>query len=151
MTQHGILIADKDTRFLQQIAGYFTSAGYDVETTDSAIHVICSILKKQTPVPLLGSDFDRQIELPRLLHLLKKCNRHLAVILVSDEASLPMVRSIRREGIFYHALRQVFATDGEEIRRAVECAFSSLRCRAGDGPPRRVPVTPGREEEPCQP
>ncbi|HEY6837440.1 MAG TPA: response regulator [Geobacteraceae bacterium] len=151
MKQQGILIADKDTRFLQQIAAYFGSAGYDVETTDSAIHVICSILKKQTPVLLLGSDFDRKIELPRLLHLLKKCNRHLAVILVSDEASQPVVRSVRREGIFYHALRPVCATDGEEIRHAVECAFSSLRSRAGDGPSRSVPATPGREEEPCQP
>ena len=107
MNEQSILIADKDTRYLQQIAEYFVDAGYQVETTNSAVHVLCNILKKQLPVLLLGSDFDRNIDLPQLLQLLKKCNRHLAVVMVSDEATLPMVRRIRLEGILYHALRPV--------------------------------------------
>ena len=126
MEEQNILIADKDTRYLQQLAEYFAVAGYQVETTNSAVHVICNILKKKAPVLVLGSDFDQKIDLPQLLQLLKKCNRHLAVILVSDEATLPMVRRIRKEGIFYHALRPVAPTDREEIRQAVECAFKSL-------------------------
>lgn len=125
MKEQSILIADKDTRYLQQLSEYFAGAGYQVETTNSAIHVICNILKKKTPVLVLGSDFDQKIDLPQLLQLLKKCNRHLAVILVSDEATLPMVRRIRREGIFYHALRPIAPTDQEEIRQAVECALRS--------------------------
>jgi len=125
MNEQSILIADKDTRYLQQLAEYFAGAGYQVETTNSAIHVICNILKKKSPVLVLGSDFDQKIDLPQLLQLLKKCNRHLAVILVSDEATLPMVRRIRREGIFYHALRPIVPTDREEIRQAVECALRS--------------------------
>ena len=94
-------------------------------TTDSAVSVMCDILKKHVPVLLLGGDFDKKIGLPHLLHLLKKCNRHLAVILVSDEATLPMVRTIRQEGIFYHALRPVTEEDREEIKQAVECAFKA--------------------------
>ena len=126
MKEQSILIADKDTRYLQQLAEYFTGVGYQVETTDSAVHVICNILKKQAPVLLLGSDFDQKIDLPHLLHLLKKCNRNLAVVLVSDEATLPMVRRIRREGIFFHALRPIAPSDREEIRQAVESAFKTL-------------------------
>ena len=126
MKEQSILIADKDTRYLQQLAEYFTGVGYQVETTDSAVHVICNILKKQAPVLLLGSDFDQKIDLPHLLQLLKKCNRHLAVVLVSDEATLPMVRRIRREGIFFHALRPIAPSDREEIRQAVESAFKTL-------------------------
>jgi hypothetical protein len=82
--------------------------------------------KKQSPVLLLGSDFDQNMDLPQLMQLLNKCNRHLAVIMVSDEATLPIVRRIRREGIFFHALRPIAPTDREEIRQAVECAFKSL-------------------------
>jgi DNA-binding NtrC family response regulator len=107
MEEQGILVADKDTEFLKEVADYFADAGYAVETTDSSVHVICNILKKQTPVILLGSDFDKKVGLLELLQLLKKCSRHLAVILVSDEASLPIVRSIRQEGFCYHALRPV--------------------------------------------
>ena len=150
MRENSILIADKDTRFLHQVADYFTCAGYQVETTDSAVHVLCNILKKQTPVVLLGDDFDKKINMLQLLQLLKKCNRHLAVVVVSDEASLPMVRSIRREGIFYHALRPVTPTDQEEIRQAVECAFTSLKARLESQAARRMPARQGGEEEPCQ-
>jgi DNA-binding NtrC family response regulator len=125
MEERSILIADKDTNFLREISEFFKGAGYAVATTDSAASVICDILKKNVPVLLLGSDFDKKIGLPQLLHLLKKCNRHLAVIMVSDEASLPMVRTIRGEGIFYHALRPVTEDDREEIKQAVECALKA--------------------------
>ena len=107
MDEQGILVADKDTAFLREVADHFSDAGYHVETTNSTVHVISNILEKQTPVVLLGSDFDKKINLLDLLRLLKKCNRHLAVILVSDEASLPMVRRIRKEGVLYYALRPV--------------------------------------------
>ena len=123
MEEQGILVADKDTAFLREVADHFTAAGYHVETTNSAVRVISNILEKQTPVVLLGSDFDKKINLLELVRLLKKCNRHLAVILVSDEASLPIVKRIRKEGIFYYAMRPVISEDTNEIKQTVECAL----------------------------
>src|SRR3954447_13678520 len=105
MDERGIIIADRDADYRSQIADHFTKAGYCVETTDSAVHVLCSILEKQTPVLLLGSDFDQKISSADLIHLLKKCNRHLAVIMVSEEMPLSVARKVRQEGIFYHALK----------------------------------------------
>ena len=125
MKEQGILVADKDTAFLREVADHFSDAGYHVETTNSAVRVIINILEKQTPVVLLGSDFDKKINLLELVRLLKKCNRHLAVILVSDEASLPIVKRIRQEGIFYYALRPVSPEDTNEIKQAVECALKA--------------------------
>ena len=125
MEKQGILVADKDTAFLKEVADYFADAGYTVETTDSAVHVICNILKKQTPVVLLGSDFDKKVDLLELVRLLKKCNRHLAVILVSDEASLPIVRRIKREGIYYHAFRPVTPEEKVEFKQAIRCALKA--------------------------
>ena len=58
MDEREILIADKDTEIRNEVANYFREAGYQVETTDSAVHVLCSILEKQTPVVLLAEDFD---------------------------------------------------------------------------------------------
>lgn len=125
MKEQGILVADKDTAFLREVADHFSDAGYHVETTNSAVRVISNILKKQTPVVLLGSDFDKKINLLELVRLLKKCNRNLAVILVSDESSLPIVKRIRQEGIFYYALRPVTPEDTNEIKQAVECALKA--------------------------
>lgn len=105
MEEQGILIADKDTELLREVAEYFAGAGYRVETTDSAVHVICNILKKNIPVVLLGSDFDKRIDSLQLMQLLKKCNRHLAVILVSDEAALPQVKRVGKEKVSYQVFR----------------------------------------------
>lgn len=126
MKNQSILVADKDTAFLRDISCSLTGAGYEVETTTSTVHVISNILKKKTPVVLLGSDFDNNIDLLDLVRLLKKCNQHLAVILVSDEASLPGVQKIREEGVFYYAMRPVDAEDLDELKLAAMCALKSV-------------------------
>src|SRR5690349_10693863 len=105
MDERGIIIADRDAEYRNDIAEFFQKAGYRVETTDSAVHVLCSVLEKNTPVLLLGSDFDNKICSVDLIHLLKKCNRNLNVIMVSDQMPLELARKIRQEGIFYHALK----------------------------------------------
>jgi len=118
MEEQGILVADKDTEFLKEVTKLFSDAGYQVETTNSAVHVISSILEKQTPVVMLGSDFDKKINLFEVVRFLKKCNRHVAVILVSDEELLPIITRIRKEGVFHYALRPV-----NEIKQGSGCAF----------------------------
>lgn len=130
MDERGIMIADSDAEYRNQVADHFEKAGYQVETTDSAAHVLCSILEKQTPVLLLGSDFDKKVSSVDLIHLLKKCNRHLHVIMVSEQMPLAQVRQVRQEGIFYHALKPVTAIDTEELGLAVECAFEKNRSEA---------------------
>ena len=127
MDERGIIIADRDAAFRKQVADHFKKAGYKVETTDSAVHVLCNILEKQTPVLLLGSDFDKKVSSADLIHLLKKCNRHLSVIMVSDDMPLAQARQVRQEGIFYHAMKPATASDTEELGMAVECAFEKHR------------------------
>lgn len=127
MDERGIIIADSDAEYRSQVADHFRKAGYQVETTDSAAHVLCSILEKQTPVLLLGNDFDKKVSSADLIHLLKKCNRHLHVIMVSEEMPLVQLRQVRQEGVFYHALKPVDAGDTEELGKVVECAFQKNR------------------------
>jgi len=124
MSEREILLVDSDSKVRQQMADSFREAGYQVETTDSTVHVFCTVLEKQIPVVLLGSGCDKKIAMADLVPLLKKCNRGVTIILVSDEESLPAFRSIRQEGIFYHALKPTGRDDTEEILTAVECAFN---------------------------
>jgi DNA-binding NarL/FixJ family response regulator len=123
MEERGIIIADRDAAYRKEMADFFETSGYCVETTDSAVHVLCSILEKRTPVLLLGNDFDKKVATADLIHLLKKCNRNLNVIIVSDDMPLAQARRVREEGIFYHALKPATSGDTEEIGMAVECAF----------------------------
>jgi DNA-binding NtrC family response regulator len=121
----GLLIADKDLESRKQMADIFIEAGYNVMVTSSAANALAGILRKTTQVVLLGSEFDG-LPAVDLIPLLKKCNRELTIILVSDEVPLPQMRKARREGIFYHALKPADAADSEEIRQAVQCAFASI-------------------------
>ncbi|MFA5514996.1 MAG: response regulator [Desulfuromonadales bacterium] len=126
MNEQGILIADKDSETRNLLADILGKAGYRVKTTDSAAEVLNDILEKNAHVILVGSDLNENVAASDLIPLIKKCDRNLTIILVSDEKSLPMVRKIRREGIFYHALRPASLGDREEICQAVKCAFKNV-------------------------
>lgn len=121
----GLLIADKDVDARKQMADLFTEAGYDVTVANSALTVLHDILKGKAEVILLGSELD-DFKSGDLVPLLKKCNRNLVIILISDDTPLPLIRKFRKEGIFYHALRPVEPGDREELREVVECAFKNL-------------------------
>ena len=122
----GILIADQDVECRKQMADLFIEAGYNVIVTNSAADALDGILKKSVQVVLLGSEFDK-LKATEIVPILKQCNRDLTIILVSAETSLPLLRKLRNEGIFYHALKPTNGDDKEEIRKAVECAFESLK------------------------
>jgi DNA-binding NtrC family response regulator len=122
----GLLIAHQDVDCRKQMADLFIEAGYNVIVTNSVADALDGILKKTAQVVLIGSEFD-ELTAAELIPLLKKCNRRLTVILVSAETSLPLIRKLRSEGIFYHALKPVNGEDKEEIRKAVECAFENLK------------------------
>ena len=126
MKKPGILIADKDSETRRLLSDILLKAGYRVKMTDSAADVLSEILRKNAHVILVGSDFDENVAAEDLIPLIKKCDRNLTIILVSDEKSLPIVRRIRQEGIFFHALKPVTAGDRDEIRQAVECAFKNV-------------------------
>jgi DNA-binding NtrC family response regulator len=122
----GLLIADQDVECRKQMAELFIEAGYNVIVTNSAADALDGILKKSVQVVLLGSEFDK-LKAAELIPLLKQCNRDLTIILISADTSLPLLRKLRNEGIFYHALKPVNGEDKEEIRKAVACAFESLK------------------------
>jgi DNA-binding NarL/FixJ family response regulator len=155
MDERGIIIADRDERYRKEMADFFEKAGYAVETTDSAVHVLCSVLEKQTPVLLLGSDFDKKVSSTELIHLLKKCNRHLNVIMISDQLPLAEARRVRQAGIFYHAFKPASAGDTEEIGQAVRCAFDNREAHMAvkeqprPAPGEELPPVAEKELPPC--
>lgn len=121
----GLLIADKNMETRKQMANLLIKAGYDVTVTDSAVRAIQGVLKKTAQVVLLGTTLDDYTSV-ELIPLLKQCNRNLMIILIADDAPLPMIRKARAEGIFYHALRPAEPEDEEEIKQVVKCAMESL-------------------------
>jgi FixJ family two-component response regulator len=121
----GLLVADKDVETRKQMADLLIEAGYDVTVTNSAAKAIHGVLKKTAHVLLLGTELD-EFTSAELVPLLKKCNRNLMIILVADDTPLPLMRKVRKAGIFYHALRPIEPEGKEEIRQVVKCAIASL-------------------------
>ncbi|HXV22360.1 MAG TPA: response regulator [Desulfuromonadales bacterium] len=121
-----LLIADGNSESRKKMAQLCIEAGYSVSVAASAAAALGSLLKKEVQVVLLGGEFD---ELPaiELIPLLKRCQPHVSIILVSGELPLPLLRKARAAGIFYHALRPSGPGDEEEIRQAVRCAFATLK------------------------
>lgn len=124
--QEGILIVDEDKDYRTQMAEMFFEAGYDVTVTDSMASALYGVLKKTAQVVVLGPKFD-ELTAADIIPLLKQCNRRLPIILIAAETSPGLLRKLRCEGIFYHALMPVDREGREEIRQAVKCAFDNLR------------------------
>ncbi|MDX9710195.1 MAG: response regulator [Trichloromonas sp.] len=117
-----LLIADQDSASREEMRKLMAAEGYQIRMANSVVEVLRDALKNQAQVLLLGMEFENMLAV-ELIPLVKKCSKDLMIILVSDEDSLPLLRKVRGEGIFYHALRPVTAEDKEELRLAVRCAF----------------------------
>lgn len=125
---NGLLIANKDRAVCEEMAALFQDDDYKVVVTDSVANALEGILDKTIQVVLLGGSFDEQY-VAKFVPLLKKCNRNLSIILVTDEMPLELLRSIRKEGIFYHALKPAANESWDEIHQAVACAFENYAAR----------------------
>ena len=125
-----LLIADKDMGTRRRMANLLIEAGYDVMVTNSAMKTIDGVRKKKAQVVLLGDELG-EFTFVELVPLLKRCNRKLTIVLIADDTSLPMIRKVREDGIFYHALRPTEPEGEEEIRQIVKCAVENL-ARAPD-------------------
>jgi DNA-binding NtrC family response regulator len=119
-----LLIADEDVQARDSMTQLFGDTEYEVVAANSVDVVMRDVLKKEAQVILLGSTFDN-IPAGDLIPILKLCNQNLTIILVSNEESLPLLRKLRREGIFYHALKPSVREDREELLQAVKCAFEN--------------------------
>lgn len=123
--QENLLILEEDRECRRQMSQMFAEAGYQVMAASSVTGAMCDILKKTVQVVLLGGKFD-DLTAADLVPLLKKCNNKLRIILVAAETSLPLLRKLRKEGIFYYALKSHSTVDLAEIHQAVACAFGSM-------------------------
>ncbi len=123
--QENLLILEEDKQSLRQMSRMFSEAGYHVTAANSVTSAMYDILKKTVQVVLLGGKFD-DLAAADLVPLLKKCNNKLRIILVAAETSLPLLRKLRRDGIFYYALKPHSSEDLAEIRQAVVCAFRNM-------------------------
>ncbi|SEA36827.1 CheY chemotaxis protein or a CheY-like REC (receiver) domain [Desulfuromusa kysingii] len=126
MKARKILIADKDLVNRKQLAELFEKSHYEVETTASAAYAIAKIVQKNEPIVILGDSFEEKIASSDVVALMRKCNKNLQIILVSDDTSLDALRRMREDGVFYHALKPHNQEDNEELRSAVECALEAF-------------------------
>jgi FixJ family two-component response regulator len=115
-------IADRDKVTRRHIVRFFSGSEYRVIEADSMSVVLRNVLKREAKVILLGSEFDG-LSAMEIIPLLKRCNQNLAIILVSNVESPNLIRRLRKERIFYHALKPVNGDDRTEIRQVVQCAF----------------------------
>lgn len=119
---NGLLIANKNHESRSQLASLFDPNEYQISKADSVANALEGIINKEIQVVVIDGHYDEQ-NIVKLIPLLKKCNRNISIILVSDEMPIELERRIRKEGIFYHALRTAGEDNGEEIRQAVSYAF----------------------------
>lgn len=122
MKARSILIADDDTNNRNKLRKLFEDTHYDVDTTASAAYAIAKIVQKNKPIVILGDTFEEKISVADVVALMKKCDSTLQIILISDDSSLELLKKMREEGLFYHALKPHNEEDNKELIIAVQSA-----------------------------
>jgi DNA-binding NtrC family response regulator len=128
----GLLIVGGNRKSCGKIAEIFSDSDFPVVVVYSAPDAVADILRGVSQVAIIDTAFLG----PRagdLVALLKRCNPRLCIILLTGNTTDSLLRNVRREGIFYHALEPTDAEDYREIREAVRCAFDSLPGRRAVG------------------
>lgn len=120
MKTRKILIADKDSANRKQLVGLFENCHYDIETTASAAYAIAKIVQKNEPIVILGDSFEEKIASADVVALMRKWNKSLRIILVSDDSSLDSLRRLQEDGAFYHALKPHSKEENEALRVTVK-------------------------------
>lgn len=142
----GLLIVGGDRDVWRRLAAVFAGLGHTVAVTDSAPEAVADVLRGATRVVVIDKRLDG-CRVGELVPLLKRCNPFLSIILVSGDAPVPLLRKLRREGLFYHALEPLNVDDLDEVRQAVCCAFDSVAAKRADGQAlRRIARNPDEME-----
>ena len=122
-----ILIADKDKVAQQQLADFFDDSHFEVETTASAAYAIAKIVQKKEPIVILGDSFEETISSSDVIALMRKSNKNLRIILLSDDSSLATLNSIREDGILSHSLKSQEQEENEGLHSTVKCAVEGYQ------------------------
>ena len=124
MLARQILIVDDDRKNRIKLQELFERTHYDVTVTSSAAYAIAKIVQGNDPVVILGDTFEEKITSSDIVALMRRCNANLNIILVSDDSSLTVLRKMREDGIFYHALKPTNEEDNNELLLAVNSAIA---------------------------
>ncbi len=126
MKARKILIVDDDKSEREKLSSYFKNSHYDVESTASAAYAIAKIVQGNNPIVLLGDSFEEVIKAEDVTALMKRCNKNLNIILVSDDSSLESLRQMREDGIYYHSLKPTNIEDMNDLKIVIDYAVNNL-------------------------
>ena len=124
-----IIIAEKNHLSRTRMALAFAERNHFVKTTGSAAYLMQNLLHGGLSVVVLGVGLYEGLSLTTLIQLLKSCDPHSTIILVSDDVSPTEEVKVRQQGIFYRTNRPICALGWDELQQAVDCACNKIRLR----------------------
>lgn len=116
-----ILNGNKEERL--NMVNYFKNTHYEVESSPSAAYSIAKIIQGHTPLVIMSDTFEEIISATDVIALMKRANKNLKIILVSDNSSLETLKKIHQEGILYHSLK---LQDNEDIDSLLDVVYHSI-------------------------
>ncbi len=117
-----LLIVDQNAEERAKIEAFFSSSPVEVEATASAAYAIAQVARQQESIVILGDMFEEEITAPEVVALMRRCNRNLPIILVSDESFLETLHHIRKAGVLSCEQGGHNSKGKKELRHIVESA-----------------------------
>lgn len=116
-----ILNGNKEERL--EMVNYFQDTHYDVESSPSAAYSIAKIIQGHNPLVIMSDTFEEKISASDVIALMKRVNKDLKIVLISDNSSLETLKKIHEDGILYHSLK---LRDDGDVSSLLDVVYHSI-------------------------
>ena len=123
MLARTLLIVDGNKTTRNETKSFFKNTNYNVESTSSAAYAIAKIVQGHNPLVILGETFEEIISSADVIALMRRCNKQLKIVLISDNNSLDSLKQIYQDGILYHSLSIQTDEDRNDLLQVINHAI----------------------------
>ena len=118
-----VLIVDKDIEMKEQLAGELVEEGYNVVTAQHLGEVLEKALTSCASLVVVNLQ-SLDISGWETISMIKKLNKSMTIITITEDNSIEMERKIREEGVFFHFVKP-FAI--EDIKAVIKSAINTAK------------------------
>ncbi len=114
-----VVILTEDSDVINQLGKTFMSHDYSIIIEKSKIKSIIKILEQHIDLIILDTE-DFETSIIDLVSIIQKTRPRLPIVVISEDNSIQMLRTLAQLGVFYCIIKPVRSSEIEKVLEAIE-------------------------------
>lgn len=114
-----VVILTEDSDVINQLGKTFMSHDYSIIIEKSKIKSIIKILEQHIDLIILDTE-DFETSIIDLISIIRKTRPRLPIVVISEDNSIQMLRTLAQLGVFYCIIKPVRPSEIEKVLEAID-------------------------------